>query len=102
MNLDEMEKRLDALEKKITHAEDVIAITKEINKYLSYFQGADCNGMRRVSGRTQEWAGVWWVPGRIWNFSTSVPPWRVCQGRLWSMNLWRKLLKLQKTGKLQK
>ena len=33
MNLDEMEKRLDALEKRIVHAEDVIAITKEINKY---------------------------------------------------------------------
>ena len=32
MNLDEMEKRLDALEKRIVHAEDVIAVTKEIVK----------------------------------------------------------------------
>ncbi len=45
MNVTEMERRLAALEAKITHAEDVIAINKEINKYLSYFQGADCNGI---------------------------------------------------------
>ena len=39
------ERRLDALERKITHAEDCIAISNIINRYLLYFQAADANNI---------------------------------------------------------
>lgn len=45
LDLDALERRLDALEKRITRAEDSLGIANVINRYLLYFQAADCNGI---------------------------------------------------------
>ncbi len=45
MTIQEAEQRLGELERKISRAEAVVGITKTINTYELYFQGADCNGI---------------------------------------------------------
>ena len=58
MNLDEFEAQLDALDKEVTHAEDMVEINKVINTYYQYFQGADCNGITK---------NIQWDADRVWS-----------------------------------
>ena len=47
MKLEEMEKKLDMLEKKIARTEAMLACRKLLNTYELYVQGADCNGITK-------------------------------------------------------